>query len=126
MALTKAETARVALRQAQRQLDELNLGESGSRHRNIAEGLKQATAYIEAQEARVGRLLETATLRDGIAIQRGLDEAGVMGAIRQMSPTEGDAPATYRVEMGGGAIEGTVDQLTAILALFPRARQQEG
>lgn len=101
---------------ADRQLDELNLG-NGTRRTNIARALEAMTAYLREQEATLGKLLEAATLRDGIAIQSALDSARVEGAILQLAPAEGDAPARYRVEATElGALEGTVQQLTAMLA----------
>lgn len=113
---------RSALRTAQAQLRDLNLGTSGERHRNIAEGLSAALRYMDEQEATLGRLLETETLRDGIAIQRAIEGAGVDGAIRQIAPAEADRPATYRVEIATMAtIEGTVDQLVVLLGLMKAA-----
>lgn len=117
-----AQSARVALERARRQLDELNLGETGQRHRTIADGLYKALDYIERTEAIVGKLLDTATLRDGIAIQRALDAAGVGGTIRQVAPAADDQqdpqPARYRVDLDGWpTVEGTVEELTRLLAL---------
>lgn len=72
----------------------------------------------------MGRLLETETLRDGIAIQLAIEGAGMAGAIRQIAPAEGERPATYRVEIATMAtIEGTVDQLVALLGLMQSARR---
>lgn len=115
-------TVRIALGTAIAQLRDLNLGTSGERHRNLAEGLHAALRYIDQQEAELGKLLETETLRDGIAIQRAIEDAGIDGAIRQLNAAEGARAAIYRVEIAAMAtIEGTVDQLVALLTLMKQA-----
>lgn len=117
-----AGNVRSLLRTAETQLKDLNLGNGGSRHQNIGNGIAAALRYLDEQEATLGRLLETATLRDGIAIQRAIEDAGVEGAIRQLHASEGERPATYRVEIAGMAtIEGTVEQLVTLLGLMQRA-----
>lgn len=107
---------REAIDVAERQVAELSLG-NGSRRTNIVRALDAMSAYLREQEVTLGKLLEATTLRDGIAIQAALDSAHVEGAILQLAPAEGDTPARYRVEATElGALEGTVGQLTAMLA----------
>lgn len=118
MGTIQAGAVRAALKEGRAMLDALNLGASGERHRTLARALEYSGRYLDAVEERMGRLLETETLRDGIAIQRALDDTGLAGEmeIRQLSARDGETPARYRVEVADlGAIEGTVAQVVGIL-----------
>lgn len=109
-------------------------GANGPHYRAMAPFVERVAAYFDAEEERRVRPIPAEVIRDSMALGEALRGAGIAGAIAEVAPAAGDAPARYRVTIadegvGGGGeeggaepirLEGTVARLTALLGRMAR------